>query len=160
KPVVISSAQGHRWHEAVGMPPFLLLPFRELSAKERASVWNQAAKGHGWTIPKKTMRGIADRFILTPGQIENAAARVAQRKLLEPSQRLDGNDEALWFEAAREQSDQSLGELAAKVRTLHTWKDLVLPASTLDHLRQITDAIRYRGVVYEDWGFENRLAIG
>ena len=48
---------------------------------------------------------------------------------------------------------QSLGELAAKVRTVHTWKDLILPEPTLGHLRQITDAIRHKRVVYEDWGF-------
>jgi len=34
------------------------------------------------------------------------------------------------FNAARTQSDQSLGKLALKVNTIHTWTDLVLPPTT------------------------------
>ena len=40
-------------------------------------------------------------------------------------------DAAKLFEAARAQSDQSLGSLAVKVKTIHSWDDLVLPRLTL-----------------------------
>ena len=59
KQVLIASAPGHRWQEAIETQPFLLLPFPELSVKERALVWQQAAKGHGWTIPMHTLHEIA-----------------------------------------------------------------------------------------------------
>ena len=69
-------------------------------------------------------------------------------------------DAAELFEAARAQSDQSLGSLAVKVKTIHTWDDLILPRSTLQRVKEITAAIRHRHVVYSEWGFGKRIAAG
>jgi SpoVK/Ycf46/Vps4 family AAA+-type ATPase len=68
-------------------------------------------------------------------------------------------DSAL-FEAARAQSDQSLGTLATKVKMIHAWNDLILPRPTLQRVKEITAAIRHRHVVYSEWGFEKRIAAG
>ena len=69
-------------------------------------------------------------------------------------------DAAALFDAARAQSDQSLGSLAAKVKTLHGWDDLVLPRVTLQRVKEIAAAIRHRHVVYSEWGFDKRIAAG
>jgi SpoVK/Ycf46/Vps4 family AAA+-type ATPase len=68
--------------------------------------------------------------------------------------------ETALFEAARAQSDQSLGALATKVKTIHSWDDLILPRLTMQRVKEITAAIRNRHVVYSEWGFEKRIAAG
>ena len=69
-------------------------------------------------------------------------------------------DATTLFEAARAQSDQSLGSLAVKVKTIHGWDDLVLPRVTLQRVKEIAAAIRHRHVVYSEWGFDQRIATG
>jgi SpoVK/Ycf46/Vps4 family AAA+-type ATPase len=64
------------------------------------------------------------------------------------------------FEAARAQSDQWLGSLAVKVRTVHTWSDLVLPRDTLQRVKEVAAAIRFRHLVYSGWGFAEKIASG
>ncbi len=64
------------------------------------------------------------------------------------------------FKAARAQSDQSLGTLSLRVNTIYTWDDLVLPQSTLRQVKEIAAAIKYRHVVYSQWGFDKRIAYG
>ena len=69
-------------------------------------------------------------------------------------------DAAKLFEAARAQSEQSLGSLAVKVKTIFSWDDLVLPRLTLQRVKEIAAAIRHRHVVYSEWGFEKSIAAG
>jgi SpoVK/Ycf46/Vps4 family AAA+-type ATPase len=64
------------------------------------------------------------------------------------------------FQAARAQSDQSLGKLAVKVGRIFSWEDLVLPAPTLRQVKEVAAAIKNRHVVYAQWGFEHRVAFG
>ncbi len=64
------------------------------------------------------------------------------------------------MEGARAQSDQSLGKLASRVRGAHTWKELVLPSTTLRQIKEIAAAIRFRHQVYSGWGFDQRLVSG
>jgi SpoVK/Ycf46/Vps4 family AAA+-type ATPase len=66
----------------------------------------------------------------------------------------------LLMDAARAQSGQSLGNLAVKVNTLYGWDDLVLPPPTLKRVKDVAAAIKYRHIVYSQWGFERRIATG
>ena len=77
-----------------------------------------------------------------------------------PAQPSHSFNSQLLFEAARAQSDQSLGNLAPKVKTIHTWDDLVLPRVTLQRVKEIAAAIKYRHIVYSEWGFAQRIASG
>src|SRR5205085_11756538 len=42
----------------------------------------------------------------------------------------------------------------------HAWDDLVLPTATLRQVREVAAAIRHRHVVYEEWGFGERVPAG
>jgi SpoVK/Ycf46/Vps4 family AAA+-type ATPase len=102
---------------------------------------------------------VADRFILTSGQIKDAVAHALDR------QRVQGEATGpLRFEtladAARAQSGQHLEQLAVKVTTHLGWEDLVLPPSTLKRVRDVAAAIQYRHIVYSQWGFERRITSG
>jgi AAA+ superfamily predicted ATPase len=99
---------------------------------------------------------LASRFVLSAGQIRNAAQIARQAP--------DGTGAGLTLDAlkaaCRAESDQDLGQLAAKVEIRRGWDDLVLPEAKIAQLREICQQIRHRHVVYGDWGYSQRLGHG
>jgi DNA polymerase III delta prime subunit len=149
-------------------------PWRELLADQRAvcfrfdlpdygnrlRLWENAVAAVDGEVTGRELEALADRFVLTPAQISAAVESAVDSRHLwdcESSVSLLG---AALFEAARAQSDQSLGSLAAKVKTHHSWDDLVLPRAPLQRVKEIAAAIRHRHVVYSEWGFDQRVAAG
>ena len=125
----------------------------------RLRLWEDAIATVDANLASSELEALADRFVLTPGQISSAvAAGIDAQSFLD----LDatGIDAAKLFEAARAQSEQSLGSLAVKVKTIFSWDDLVLPRLTLQRVKGIAAAIRHRHVVYSEWGFEKSIAAG
>jgi hypothetical protein len=47
--------------------------------------------------------------------------------------------------------------LARKITSKYTWEDIVLPPDRLDQLREICNHMKYRGRVYNEWGFDEKL---
>ncbi len=102
------------------------------------------------------LRPLANQFRFTPGQIEDAAA--------------SAHDLAQWqqtplaaehlFAASRAHSNQKLTELATKIRPRYGWDDIVLPPDTRSQLREMVNTVRQRPVVYGDWGFGRKVALG
>ncbi len=99
---------------------------------------------------------VANHFRFTPGQIEDAAATA--------------RDLALWrggplstddlFAASRAHSNQNLTRLATKIQPRYTWEDIVLPADTFTQLREMVNTVKNRPTVYDNWGFDQKLALG
>lgn len=65
----------------------------------------------------------------------------------------------LWSQAAH-RTRMQIDALAQRVDAKATWSDLILPASELDLLHQITAQVTGRGTVYDDWGFRDRMNRG
>ena len=61
-------------------------------------------------------------------------------------------DNAVW-QALRETSRGGLESLAQRIESRTTFDDLVLPATQLGMLRDITRQLRHRERVYREWGF-------
>lgn len=64
------------------------------------------------------------------------------------------------FTACRAQCLVSLGGLAERIESVHAWDDLVVPPSVKEKLRSIESWLRCRHVVYDDWGFAERVSVG
>src|SRR5439155_15703157 len=62
--------------------------------------------------------------------------------------------------ACRTQAQHHLGALARQLTPRYTWEDIVLPPPQLASLRLIGTMIRQRSVVYGEWGFDRKLALG
>jgi hypothetical protein len=124
----------------------------------RRRCWENAIAAVDAEVVSANLEALADRFVLTPAQIAAAAESALDRYVADYDTTL--SLESALFEAARAQSDQSLGALATKVKTIHSWGDLILPRPTLQRVKEITAAIRHRHVVYSEWGFEKRIAAG
>jgi DNA polymerase III delta prime subunit len=158
-PVFIPSESGTPWRELLAEQRAICFRFDLPDYATRLRLWKDAITTVDADVASSELEALADRFALTPGQISSAVAGAADAQSFSD---LDANavDAAKLFDAARAQSDQSPGRLAAKVKTLHNWDDLILPRLTLQRVKEITAAIRYRHVVYSEWGFEKRIAAG
>jgi Winged helix domain, variant/ATPase family associated with various cellular activities (AAA) len=102
---------------------------------------------------------LADKFRLGAGQIRDAVAMA--RNLAhwrDPAHGDIGVDDL--YTACRAHSNQKLSTLALKVQPKFTWSDIVLPKEQIAQLREIVNAVKYRHLVYGDWGFERKLSLG
>jgi hypothetical protein len=158
RPIFVACPPGCSWAELSSEHRVVQIEFDDPDYTMRLRLWEDAVA----TLAKDTssfdLKALADRFILTPGQISAAVATAHD------SQLTTGRNETLnavsLFAAARAQSDQALGNLAVKVRLIHDWNDLVLPAATEQRVREVAAAIRHRHIVYSDWGFAARISLG
>jgi AAA+ superfamily predicted ATPase len=155
-PVVISARPEETWGPAVGGRRAVEIRFGEHDYRERVGLC-QPRRAHARVeLPATEVRALSDRFALTAGQMRDAIATAQDLSVLEGR---DGTLDASGLAtAARLGSDQALGRLAVKVDCRHSWDDLVLSPSTFSRLQEMAAAIRYRHIVYSEWGFAQRGA--
>lgn len=139
--------------------PTLRFEFVLPGSPQRLHLWRQAFNGAGESAQAQAaLETVANKFVLSPLQIRNAGSQALQ------SLRLDGSAAAVTPEilnsAARAQSDRTLARLAQKVEPFYTWQDIILPPRSLQQLRDVCAFLQYREIVYADWGFAGKLALG
>ncbi len=162
-PVFIACESSLRWQELFSDRRVVSFDFDDPDYHTRLQLWRTTLAENRVTIGEHNLEALADRFTLTPSQISCAAAVAIDRRALNPAPNetdVGSADVAALFAAARAQSDRSLGSLALKVKSIHTWEDLVLPRLTSQRIKEIAFAIKNRHIVYSDWGFEQRIASG
>lgn len=135
--------------------PFFLfeLPLPDAVARER--LWHRALHGHQLD-DLADVTAVAHKFRLSPGQIADAARYTAVQAAT-ANQAITNND---LHEAARTRSNQALRDLAQKLEPKYSWDDIVLPRHVLRQLRDTYHAVKYRHIVYGQWGFANKLSLG
>ena len=126
----------------------------------RLQHWRQELRkgGHGGTADTNAT-SLANKFALSGGAIRNAAR---QARHLHRLRGLNGQPLSIaeLEVAARAQSNQNLRRLAQKIETKYTWSDIVIPGRAMQQLESIHAAVRYRHLVYSDWGFDAKLSLG
>lgn len=119
---------------------------------ERLRLWQRAlhTESLAATVDLYT---VASHFRFTPGQIIDAAHTAGDVA--------DGaiNQQNL-LAACRFHSNQRLASLAVKINPRYGWSDIVLPRDTLAQLREAVAMVKQKPTVYDDWGFERKLALG
>ena len=50
--------------------------------------------------------------------------------------------------------------MAQKVTPHYKWDDIVLPHDRMLQLREVCNQVKYRGLVYDRWGFDRKQALG
>jgi ATP-dependent 26S proteasome regulatory subunit len=116
--------------------------------RARRDLWLRALDGGAAGVD---VDAVAGRFRLGPARIRDAA-REAARGAPPTTHGV--------LAAARAQSGQELRGLAERIDPLYGWDDIVLPRRPLQALRDACTSVRLRHVVYEQWGFEQRIAYG
>jgi AAA+ superfamily predicted ATPase len=138
--------------------PFLRLELADPTYAERRDLWAMGLNGSSGLAPAE-LSALAARFRLSAGQIQDAITRA--RTLAWTRDPGNGHISADDIDAAcRVQAQHRLGALARKLEPRYTWDDIVVPAPQLTTLRLISAMIRQRPVVYGEWGFDRKLAMG
>jgi ATP-dependent 26S proteasome regulatory subunit len=100
---------------------------------------------------------LANKFQLNGRQIRGAARMARSFALWQDSGSITTDG---LHRACRQKSNQRLSELARKIEPRYVWNDIVLPRDQLDQLREICNHVKYRHLVYDDWGFQHKLSLG
>src|SRR6266536_551377 len=158
-PVFIPCESGTPWRELLAGQRAICFWFALPDYATRFRLWKDAIATIDGDVASSELEALAERFTLAAGQISAAVAAADDAQSFADLE-AGSIGVSLLFEAARAQSDQSLGSLALKVKTIHSWDSLILPRLTLQRVKEIAAAIRNRHVVYSEWGFEKRIAAG
>lgn len=102
--------------------------------------------------PNKQIDTLVSYFNLNLPAIENACLQLRSVDVNNNDDNIDGQ---LW-QICRTQARPNLEQLAQRIESDVTWKDLVLPESELNVLQELAAHVRYREQVYHHWGFASK----
>jgi ATP-dependent 26S proteasome regulatory subunit len=159
-PVFVACEPGTPWRELFSNQRTVHIHFGDPDYAMRLQLWETGISPLQANVKKADLEALADRFTLTSRQISAAVSAAVDAHAIASQTSTPVLDAEALFAAARLQSDHSLGTLAVKVKTIHTWEDIILPRLTLQRVKEITAAIQYRHMVYAEWGFARRIAAG
>ncbi|MBW2057771.1 MAG: ATP-binding protein [Deltaproteobacteria bacterium] len=145
--------------DALHETPFVRVESRRPGYAERLHLWTRLLRDTGTTEAGLDLRALANRFALTGGQIRDALAtarNLARWRNPENGHVTTGD----LYRACRLHSNRRLAVLAHKIKPRYLWDDIILPEDRRRQLREICNCVKYRSLVYEDWGFDQKLSLG
>ena len=125
---------------------------------ERKLVWENFSRGYrfeselDWGV-------IASKFRFTPGQIRNALTTAANMSGWNNPGHSHIDTEEL-YKACYSQGHHKLGKKAARIQPKYTWDDVILPLEQKTQLKNACNQVKYRHIVYGEWGFGGKLSYG
>lgn len=135
----------------------------------RLACWLDNLERADIELEMSEVEALAERFRLTPAQIEDAAATARNNILLRSAAQEFDEDTLVTsekpalnelFKAARAQAGHDLATLAHKLKPMHAWGDIVLPFDALSQLREMCQRVAHRHRVLDEWGFARKLSLG
>jgi SpoVK/Ycf46/Vps4 family AAA+-type ATPase len=135
--------------------------------EQRRTYWQVNLAAMDIVLNAEDLDALADRFRLTPAQIQSAVAIACNQNRWDKFQNSDPlnlvnqqpNLNNL-FAAARMQSGQDIAAMARKITPKYTLADIILPPDQMVQLQEICDRAKHRAVVYGQWGFDRKLSLG
>ncbi|OKP75649.1 AAA family ATPase [Paenibacillus sp. P3E] len=131
-------------------------PFPDAAARKQA--WTNFGQDYRLS-PKIELADFSGSFRFTSGQIRAALNGGENIAVWNGSSGAEVSAKDL-YEACYFQSSRKIQALATKIRAMYTWDMLVLPGEQLSQLREICHQVKYRSLVYGEWGFAGRLSLG
>jgi len=129
------------------------------TSQERIAIWYQAFARNGAVNVDPEILAVASRYPLAGGAIERAALAVVARVGPEKARLGDLRLEPV-TEACRQQLTPRLQGIATRIVTTFVWDDLILPAPELENLREIVGYARFKGQIFDQWGYGRILPYG
>jgi hypothetical protein len=126
-----------------------------VSLAQRRARWAQALAREGVDAAAGAVDDVAASHPIALDRIDAAATRLAAEPDETPLRTT-----AQLRAAARAVARHRLGGLATRVPGGRSWNELVLPARTMQQLREIASAVAHRPRVLDDWGFATRAGRG
>ena len=120
----------------------------------RKTIWEQYLTGKN---SEEDVSALANKFKFTAGQIKDAIASARKLAVLHEREAITLED---LYNGCRAQSNQKLTALAKRIKPKYHWDDLILPKEKKEQLEEVKNYIKNKGVVYHDWGFDDKLSLG
>jgi SpoVK/Ycf46/Vps4 family AAA+-type ATPase len=136
---------------------FIFLEFTRPDSAGRTGLWHRELGADD--RPDLDCIELANKFRFTGGQIRDAVKTAHQlARWRDPANRLINMADL--YEACRVHSSRKLSSLGRKITPHHAWEDIVLPEDRTRQLREICNCMKYRSVVFDQWGFDRKLSLG
>lgn len=127
------------------------------SIQERSLLWKEFLAEAPGEEDMALYDRLAAQFDFTPGVIKEAAEFARKEARNKGEQQISAT---LLYRACQQKISHRLGERASRVNAAYTWDDLVLEDGPKELLRQACGQVAFRGKVYEQWGFQDKIAYG
>ena len=138
---------------------FYRIPIPNSDTLEREQLWKLFQQESLLFADDVNLHAISDRFQFSPGQIRDALATATSlSRWRNPVSSVIENQDL--GQACRLQSNRRLGRLAQNINSRYRWDDLVLAPGPKVVLDEIRAQVTHRALIYEHWGFDNKLAMG
>ena len=156
-PVITAGEQAWQPRYRIRKRPVFQLTFDVPVYEERLRIWQHYLYQLAF-IESETIdcTALATHFRLTPGQIRDVVITARDLALWQQ----EGLEASHLLAASRIHSNQKLSTLATKIIPHYTWEDIVLPHDSLAQLHEMINTMKKQAVVYNNWGFNKKLAIG
>ncbi|HFE32022.1 MAG TPA: AAA family ATPase [Gammaproteobacteria bacterium] len=129
----------------------LAVDIHKPTVEEQQQLWADALQEQAGDYPQR----LAQQFSFNPQQI-HTLARLAVNV---PRNDTPAESDSLW-QSCRNAARAGMEQLARRIDAKAHWDQLVLPKEQKDLLQHITQQVAWRGRVYEDWGFRQRMNRG
>jgi hypothetical protein len=124
----------------------------------QAAMWSQGLLDG--EVSPETIDAIVEQFHFGPERIRHSLETAWQLAILRTgSEAAALTDDDLW-RACRAQSGGELAQLAQRIVPCHDWDDLILPEDAGRQLEELAAQVAHRALVYESWGFGQKLNRG
>ena len=135
------------------------IEFHRLPYAEQEQLWASSLDGNTMLASDFDLSDLVNKFHFSGGQIQDAAATARNLARWRDSENGHVTMTDL-YSACRLQSNRKLATLAQKIAPHYRLDDIVLPGDRLRQLREICNYVKYRSLVYDEWGFERKLSLG
>jgi len=136
---------------------FIRMAFPVPTETVRQSLWRAALDGS--CVPSLDVEALANRFCMGAGQIHHVVAAAKDLALgRDFASGPIGADDLQ--SACKAYFHQQVSALVTLVQPGRRWDEMVLPKTQMDQLRGMVSWVKYRNLVYKEWGFERRLSLG
>ncbi|MTV50351.1 AAA family ATPase [Heliobacillus mobilis] len=140
---------------------FLAVELKAPDQLDRIRLWETFAQEYQFVSPLD-WAALAGKFRFTAGQIREALMTAQTLANWNPSDRsgespIHSKD---LHQACLSVSDHKLADKATRIRLNYRWEELVLPRAQKEQLKSACNHVRYRHIVYGQWGFEQKLPYG
>lgn len=134
----------------------LEFPVELPSLRERTVLWKAFLSREEWPADL-TAEMIAEKYVLPPGSIRRSVREARQQMLIAGERTLTSKQ---LFLSCQRQLVHKLGSDAVRIESPYAWEDLILPVPQKKLLQDACDQVGYQNQIYQEWGFQNKVAYG
>ena len=136
--------------------PTVDIKFDYPDASESVKIWQYYSNNYNLGDEGIKFHQISNKFKYTAGQIKD----ILLKAYIESSENNDSISEEILIKNCREYAVHNLDKRAALINSNFTFDDLVLDDDQKNILMSACNYIKFKDIVYEDWGFKSKVPYG